>query len=303
MLTEQQLQERKTGIGGSDAAAVCGISKYKTPVQVYLDKLGLSHGVEENEAMYWGNVLEPIVRDEYIRRSGEKVTTTDIIKRHSEHNFMLANVDGIIGNGKAIFEAKICSSYNMIEWGEPGTDEMPQSYLMQCAHYAAVYDVAYVDLGVLFGNRWHFEIYRYHRNKQLEKNLIEIERDFWNNHVLKEIPPEPINSGDVVLLYPSDNGGIADADDEICGHLLEYQALKEKIREYEKQADYFKTQVISHMKEASSLLNSGVLLATYKQQTSSRFDNKKFEKIHPDLYPVFLKQSSSRVLKIKGGNL
>lgn len=304
MLTDDQLKERRTGIGGSDAAAVCGLSKYKTPVQVYLDKLGLSEPAQENDAMYWGNILEPIVREEYIRLTGETVITTDKTKRHPQHNFMLANVDGIIQNGKALFEAKICSSFNMSEWGEPGTDEMPQSYLMQCAHYAAVYDVQHVDLAVLFGNRWHFEIYRYHRNTKLEQGLIEMERDFWNNHVLKEIPPDPITSKDVTLLYPFEIEETIAANDEIINHILEYQALKEKIKEYEKQAEYFKANIMVHMKSARALTNThGVVLATLKQQSYERFDSKQFEKNHPDLYPLFLKQTSSRIFKLKGGNL
>ena len=71
---EDWLKERMAGIGGSDAAAVMGLSKWKTPLDVFLEKRGeIATDFVDSEPMKWGRLLEPVVRQEYAERSGEVV--------------------------------------------------------------------------------------------------------------------------------------------------------------------------------------------------------------------------------------
>ena len=108
------LEYRKQGIGGSDASVVCGISRYKSPVELWLDKTGQLPPQEAGEAAYWGTQLEPFVRAEFSKRTGIEVCHKSELLQSEEHPFMLANLDGICevpDYGTCVFEAKTASAY------------------------------------------------------------------------------------------------------------------------------------------------------------------------------------------------
>ena len=147
---EDWLEYRKQGIGGSDAAVVCGISRYKSPVELWMEKTGQLPSQETGEAAYWGNLLESLVREEFTKRTGISVTKPSALYQSGEHPFMLANVDGLCEDpvhGPCIFEAKTASAYKAGEW----EDAIPDEYMIQIQHYMAVtgYQGAYI--AVLIG--------------------------------------------------------------------------------------------------------------------------------------------------------
>ena len=89
---EQWLEWRRKGIGGSDASIVCGINKYRSPIELWLDKTGQAVFEEAGEAAYWGTILEPVVREEFTKRTGIEVKTVKHILQHEDYPFMLANL-------------------------------------------------------------------------------------------------------------------------------------------------------------------------------------------------------------------
>ena len=126
MAYEDWLEYRKLGIGGSDASVVCGISKYKSPVELWLDKTGQLPPQEAGEAAYWGSQLESLVRAEFTKRTGIEVTKPDVILQSEEYPFMLANLDGVCDHpdlGPVIFEAKTASAFKTGEWEDTIPDE------------------------------------------------------------------------------------------------------------------------------------------------------------------------------------
>ena len=183
---EEWLEYRRTGIGGSDAAVVCGISRYKSPVELWMEKTGQLPSQEAGEAAYWGNLLESLVREEFTKRTGISVTKPSALYQSEEHPFMLANVDGLCedpAHGPCIFEAKTASAYKAGEW----EDSIPDEYMIQIQHYMAVtgYQGAYIAV-LIGGNafRWKFV----GRDEELIAMLISLEDDFWR-HVQNGTPP------------------------------------------------------------------------------------------------------------------
>lgn len=170
------LEYRKLGIGGSDASVVCGISRYKSPVQLWLDKTGQLPAQEVGEAAYWGTQLEALVRAEFTKRTGIEVIHTSQLLQSEEYPFMLANLDGICevpDYGTCIFEAKTASAYKASEWD----DSIPDEYQLQIQHYMAVTGYAGTYIAVLIGGntfRWKFV----ERDEELISMLIELETDF-----------------------------------------------------------------------------------------------------------------------------
>ena len=305
MLTEKKLEERRTGIGGSDAAAVCGLSRFKTPYKLYLEKIGevdTSSFHEGNEKIHFGNLLEDIIASEYSRRTGNKVEILEDTIRHKDYPWMLANVDRIIKNNNGILECKTSDAYLSKLWGESYTDDFPIEYLLQCAHYAIVFDAAFVDLAVLIGGN-NFKIYTYKRNPNLESKLIEKEKSFWNNHVIPQVAPDPITSEEASLVWSETIGEYKTANQELKEKLQELVGIKKEIDELSQKKDNLELLIKSELKEKDGLADEyGNVLLTWKNQQSRKFDIKSFQKTNPSLYEEFLKVSNSRVFRIRSLN-
>lgn len=208
------LEMRKKGIGGSDVAAIAGLSKYKSPVAVYLEKTGEIEPEEAGEAAYWGNQLEDLVAREFSNRTGLKVQRRNAMLQHPQYPFMLANLDRVIidrERGRGILECKTASEYVKQNWyDENGEEAVPDAYMLQVQHYLAVtgYDYAYIAV-LIGGNKFQ---YRYiPRDERIISLVITIEQDFWLNHIEQRIPPAMDGSESSAKLlddlYPSEEPG------------------------------------------------------------------------------------------------
>ena len=135
MCREEWLRLRKTGLGGSDAGAVCGLNPYSSPMKVYRDKT--CEGIEEqdNEAMRQGRDLEEYVAQRFTEATGLKVRRSNYMYRSKEYPFMIADVDRMVVGEDAGLECKTVSAYNADKW-EGG--DIPLHYVLQCYHYMAV---------------------------------------------------------------------------------------------------------------------------------------------------------------------
>lgn len=299
MNREEWLKARMKGIGGSDAAAIAGLNKWKSPIGVYLDKVGQAPEDTAGEAAYWGNVMEDIVAQEFSRRTGLRVRRRNAILQHPEHSFMLANVDRLIVGAREGLECKTASEYLKDMWeGE----EIPASYLLQCQHYMAVTGYEAWHIAVLIGGN-KFVYKRVERDEELIKYLIKIEKDFWEEHVLKENPPMfdgsdasvdllkalyPESEPDTEIMLPSDTNTYLEALDQVNADLKELETQK---KEYE-------NKIKALMGENEKAI-AGERVVTWKSITSNRFDSKGFSSEYPDLYNKFTKQSSYRRFAVK----
>lgn len=300
MSRDEWLKARRNGIGGSDAAAIAGLNKWKSPVGVYLDKVGQAPDEDSaGEAAYWGNVMEDIVAQEFSKRTGLKVRKRNAILKHPEHSFMLANVDRLIVGKREGLECKTASEYLKDLWeGE----DIPASYLLQCQHYMAVTGYEAWHIAVLIGGN-KFVYKKVERDEELIKYLIKIEKDFWEEHVLKENPPMfdgsdasvdllkalyPESEPDTEIMLPADTNTYLEALDQVNADLKE---LETKKKEYENK--------IKALMGDNEKAFAGERIVTWKSITSNRFDSKGFSSEYPDLYNKFTKQSSHRRFAVK----
>lgn len=306
MLTLEQLEFRRSGIGGSDAAKIALHSRYGNSVDVYLSKLGLKkeeplidRELIKSDPRYWGDVLEPVIASQYEFFTGRKVIIEPRMLRHPKYTWMIANIDRLIVGQNAILECKTCHEYKYKEWGEEGTDYIPDEYLFQVMHYAIVCDATYVDIAVLIGGN-KFKIYTYERDKETEQLLIELEHDFWHNHILKKIPPEPRTYEDANKLWrralPSSKTLPAELED----HWKSYLFAGDKIKELKEQQDYDKAKICGYLQDSEILLNPlGMPIATWKAQTTERIDSNRLKKEQPEIYKRYTNSSTTRVLRPK----
>ena len=180
------LQLRQKGIGGSDAAAIFGMSRWKSPIDIWLSKtIEIEEEDEQSEAAYWGTVLEDVVAKEFAERTGLKVRRRNAMLQHDEHDFMIADIDREIVGQKVGLECKTASAYKKEEWAD---DEIPVEYLIQCQHYMAVTGYEAWWIAVLVGGNT-FIYKKIDRDEEFIEMLIKAEMDFWNNHVVPNVMP------------------------------------------------------------------------------------------------------------------
>lgn len=188
MLTQEQKENRKKGLGGTDIAALFGVSPWKTPYELYLEKtVGSLQDDKPTEQMNWGNWLEDGIAKGYEHITGQVVQECDTI-HHPEHPIFFANPDRLLKGKKKGLEIKNVSTFLTDEWGDAGTQKIPQHYFLQIAHYMFVTGYEEWDVAALFGGN-KLQIYTFQHDKAFDELIQEEGLKFWKEHVVKEMPP------------------------------------------------------------------------------------------------------------------
>lgn len=250
------LAERRKGVGGSDAAALFGLSKWRTPLQVYREKIGEATDEPEHEALYWGTVHEPAIRQRYSEVTGAAVYVPDKMIRSVQYPWMIAHLDGVVDTGDDVFglECKTADARTRYLWGDPWTDQVPDAYAVQVQHYMAVTGYEKFHIAVLFGGN-NMEIYAVPRHEGVINRLIEEERTFWLNHVELNVPPEPIDADErlsaAASRYPSDDGTEMDEQEAEAFEPLvqKYLAHEADMKEAEAKMKEVKAEIMEKMGE------------------------------------------------------
>lgn len=264
MITEQQRIERKLGIGGSDMPIIMGLSSYKTPYQLYLEKTGIDNSEQEmTPPQYWGGQLEGIIRDEFSKRNNVTVETPETLVCPLT-DYLRANIDGYIPEWNAVLEIKCASSFMSAQWGEDGSDTIPLPYLVQVAHYCLVTKADAAYIAVLIGGNDYRE-FKYIPNVELEYKILDAAKKFWNC-VKTRTPPPPINQVDLRLMYPKhDPEKTKTIAPEVAEQLTTLTETRFKIKALNEVEEQHKFNIMQFMKDAECLVDgSGRPIVSWK---------------------------------------
>ena len=307
MLINQDFSvDRSKYIGGSDIGAILGLSRFKTPLEVWMEKTGKEIKKVDSLPLRFGSFAEEFVASEYSRSTGLELIHDESAHIHPDHSFMSAHIDRFVidGNSSAptrILECKTANPFTSGDWGEAGSDEVPMSYLCQCIWYMAITELEQCDLAVLFGNS-NFRIYEIARDKALEEMVIEKAITFWNDYVLKDLPPPAVSIADCQTLFSKGNPDKAvEATVETVELAQRLHLLNSEIDAREEEISSIKQTIMSQMGEAEALTFEGKTLATWKApKPSFRLDTKQLEAEHPELAQLYKTPiQNSRRLVIK----
>jgi len=245
------LAVRRTGIGGSDAAAAVGLNPYQSQLELWLEKTGRDTGLikpdpmDTTEPVYWGALLEPIVAAAYTQQTGRRVRKLNAVLRHPTVPYMLANLDReIIGAPDVqILECKTAGEFGARLW----RDGVPEYIQLQVQHQLAVTGKQAADVAVLLCGQ-KLEVHRIVRDDALIGQLILLEGRFWQ-YVVSDTPPpaDGSESADAALrcLYPQDSGQTMDfrEDRPLSAALADLVALRAEIAEREVLEAHFKQKI------------------------------------------------------------
>ena len=323
---EDWLAFRRKGIGGSDAAAVLGISPFRTGVDLYYDKLGQS--VEDDEqnwvAKEVGTLLEDLVARIFAKKTGLTVCPMPVMFQHADHPWMLADVDRLVTmpDGRtAILECKTTNPNAVFKWEYDGKPIVPPYYEAQGRHYMAVMDLDRVYYCCLYGNSEDEVIIRsIDRDPDYEAELIALEENFWMNHVQARIPPPYIEDDGALILEslrrclgPSYKDvppvSLTDAQSKNVRRYVELREQKSAanafVKQVEEQMELLKAHIMDDM--------SGSWSAGYEDESGSyavtmkpnrrvsilKDDLLRLKDAHPDIFDQYATVTESRTFNVK----
>ncbi len=288
IVTQEEAKNRLSYIGGSEIAAILGVSQYNTQLDIYLRKTGkeIDDKIETNE-MLMGKLLEPVIIQRYELATNNIISDNNKFFRHPDISFLGGHIDGIINN-EGIIECKSTNQFYQNTWEY----DIPIEYYCQLQHYINIAGLDWGEVAILINGRT-FQHFQYTRDDNFI-NFIENEvSNFWNNHILADIPPEPSNVNDIHKLYRQTNGDYLEAAYETIELIKKHKQLKVNQKEIETEISEIQEKLILAIREHDGFTDGLNPILTYKFNKPSRiFDKDNFKNENPELFEKYLTEKS-----------
>lgn len=249
LVREEWLKSRQGGVGASDVAIILGLSSFKTPYQLYLEKRGEYPASPETPEQRRGKMLEPYVIAMYEDETGRNVI------RQQEHvidGWKMATLDGYDQIKSAPVEAKTVHQFAAGDFGDSYTDDIPLTYAAQVHWQMMMTQSSHGYLAALIGID-DFRIYELNRDDDLESVLIRRCEKFWQM-VLDGTPPDPICMDDIALMHPKSTMPGIKATQEL-------EVLFSYLKQQKQDIKYLETQVEKTVLQIKEFMgDNGILL-------------------------------------------
>ena len=274
---------REKRIGGSDVGAILGVNKYKSIIDVYIDKTEGS-SFEGNESTYWGHIHESTIMKEFGKRHKEFIVYQAPYSVIDD--FLIANLDGVLKdkeNGEyGVLEIKTTNAFNYKDWDG---DVVPQYYYAQVQHYLMLTGYKFAYIAVLIGGNCYkeFRIERSEEDIELIRNKAS---EFYKENILKLIPPMP--DGSDAYMEHLKKKAIEIENNEV----IELVGFEEKVemlknvtkdkKELEKTEKLLKEEIMLEMIRKNTL-KAVVGKSKFNILTKKTLNKKKLGEEHPQL--------------------
>lgn len=264
MLTLEQKEIRRHGLGATDCAAVMGLSPYKTPYELWMIKTGRmeENSILSEDRLRLRHAHEETISREYATQKNCKLKRVNKTLFHRRLPFMLCNLDRVIIGQRKIVECKTSSGFLRQMWGINGTDEIPIQYILQVQHQLSVSEYDDADLAALIDID-DYRIFPMPRNEKVIKKVEDACEHFWVEHVIRDIPPAPTTRGDLKLMYPTNNGNYVEATTDVLSYINEINLIKQQAKELDKNKEAIEKEVIQFIANNDGLTEDGKVICTY----------------------------------------
>ena len=293
------LERRKHSIGGSDAGAILGLSKYSSPMSVWGEKTGRIPPEEDNEAMRLGRDLEQYVADRFCEKTGKRVRRCNKMLYNPEYPYSHADIDREVIGENAGLECKTMTApfaENELENGN-----YPPSYYVQCLHYMAITgaDRWYLAILLLGHGLYVFTIER-EAEKDNISGIMQAETDFWENYILTDEPPPPDGMEPTTealkAMYPDGEAYDTELED---GPLERYETLRKQSEEIKRQMEEIKQSIMLVMQDSESGISDSYRV-TWKKRKRSTCNFRELAKAHPEIdFAPFMETTEYRSFSVK----
>lgn len=299
--------DRSRFLGGSDAAAVMGLSPWSTPVQLWLEKTGQRVREETDEQrerrFNRGKKLEPFIVEMVIDKLREQGHAVELLARNEryidpEHDFLACEIDfELLLDGEHVNgDAKSVHGFARNKWGDEQTDEVPIEYAAQFMHGLMITGRQRCLVAALIGLD-DVAIYWVNRDDETIAGMRAREVAFWQRCVVGGETPDPIEFDDITALYPLDNGQAIEASDEIAVKVREFIDTKAEIKALEERREQLELDIAEFISPHAVLTYGGKTIATWKGQTWTGLDQKRLAAERPDVKREYSITKPIRVLR------
>lgn len=323
-MAQSREQDRSTFLGGSDIAAVMGLSPWMTPLELwqFKTKRVVKEVTPEKRRIYSrGHRLEPFIREmtiEKLQDMGLDVELVAVNRRytHPGKPYLACEIDfellltGTVEIGDELVildrthvnvDAKSVTGFARKKWGDVGTDEVPIEYAAQFMFGLGITGRDFCLVAALrsFDD---VDLYWVRRDSETITAMFDKAIEFWEQHVVKDIPPDPLNFADVKRLYEKANpiSDMVQVDDEELVQkvhtLKKIKAAKKDLEELEEKLVFEITKAIG---DKPGLKCGDKPLCTWNNEKSTKFQQKEFAEAYPELAERFTRRGTHRVLRIK----
>lgn len=264
------MSDRNKYLGATDVAAVLGLSPWRSPYEVWAEKTGRLEHRPAGEAAAAGLQLERPVLDWF-------ASTVEPIRRHPERRIkgtpILCHPDAIALKSKTPVEAKTSGITGPIygTWGDPGTDQIPDVYLVQALVQiqATRADRCYVP--ALLGGRG-FLLYQVPSHPQLQEQIVEAACRWWDEHVVGDRPPEGMSAPlEIVKRIRREPDSVINLGEEAVELLDRWQEAKERLKEAQAQVDAAQAAILLALGDAEAARLPDGRMVTYLKQSRSEY--------------------------------
>lgn len=268
---EQWLEDRKKAIGASDVSAILGVSPWASAWDVWADKTGRLEKWEGNEQTRLGQFFESSVLDYAESKLGELVRGERVLHATLP---VASTLDARVVKNSRPVEAKTTGLAGPLygDWGDIGTDEVPEYYLVQVHTQLLCLPVA--DMGYLFAllpGRGVVE-FNIERSDKICEHLGSVLSDWWTRHIINDVEPSRDKATlEIVKRMKRIPAKSVELGEELSQLIQEREALKAKMKAFEKAVESIDAKLLSSLGDAeqATFPDGGGL--TYFQQTRSGY--------------------------------
>lgn len=317
-----KMPDRGTFLGGSDAAAVLGVSDWMTPLELYQRKVGTAPPEKPNPRLdsirRAGTELEPHILRLLLAKLREQGLEVELLARNAryvdqEHTFLGCEIDfelrltGTVQiNGEDVYfdgehingDCKSSQGFWRWKWGAEGSDDVPIAYAAQFMHGLGITKRRWCIVAALIGLHDVAIFWVQHDAETIEAMRAK-EVEFWTAHVQTKIEPDPIRFSDIRALFPQDNGRTVEATPEVAGQVERIKKLQRQVAITEAEIEDLKVSVGQYLGDFMRLTVQGREVLTFKHQRITKLDEQALRRQHPSLAALFEKTTDVRVLRFK----
>ena len=292
---QEWLEQRKKGVGGSDVAVILGLSKFKNPIELYLEKTGRVEApdISDKPAVQWGNILEPVVGEKYKEEHPEHIVKrVNAVASSITRPWAQASLDYEVFDGKSwgILEIKTAGLRVADDWAEG----IPLYYQTQITHYMSVLDRDYAIVAVLIGGNDYRE-YRIERDEDDIKVVNAAVDKFWNENVKADVPPKTSPNGGLIptytSLYQDVDEDFIDVPIDDCAPLndiiSEYQDVSSQIKELTDRKKNLTSELMYRIKDKKGLITDTAKV-TWVRSNKSYLNTTALKEEQPEIYKRYL---------------
>jgi len=279
---EEFIVERQRHLGGTDVAAILGVDLYRTPLDVYNEKLGLVQPFAGNRHTERGHRLEALAADLYTEQTGRKLRRKNQALVHDKHSFLVGHVDRVAVGEKRIVEIKCPSMGNYRKVQREG---FPNSWIAQLQWYLFLSGYDSGEWVLFCADQFELNHFEVKADPELHDAMFTRAVAFWHDHILAQVPPGVIDADKPKIEFQKVGGVVVKRDDpqfaEAAELLREAYALKADSDELMRLAKTRMKEVVEG--EFGKYEGAGLRLSYYQSQGHKSFDKKRLAAEHPEI--------------------